>query len=747
MTRSMRRSLETQDRAPNGGSPAARPSHGSAGSGGPDNHVEAAPHNVTMFKQYEARGRIHQFNKPTRGRQHQRNLGPLHVDDSRSVQQYTAASEPGALAEVDKPIRDRLWTKTSTTQPLLYLPNAEFLSAFMKGLSNLIQGVGKVNTQHFGPQPDPEQLKVEYKEYVDANLYNPPSAVREKFEAILAANDPEAMTAIYDHELPDLIQRKSYHLKVLAMKEIGPASFYDNTTGVRDVSNQSDHGLILIDGLNFDQTFQVLNSQARFLLEGNPTTLGHLDTVNFIMLRNYPGTMCESPLVLMRAGYSCATCTDSRCFLTGGCLKKVSTIAAAFFTPLEVLSLIGQRANNMAQRGLIRFIFEEKHSPGFMHYFAQALNSYGLSTLDRNAALFALPTTLNDDGLSLQMCTYAQPGLCSPGVYLEVAWPAEFKELGSTYYNDYCANSSQILAILREFGFTAELLGTNGNVYVDMSNFNQNYASVLYLYADNMMRSADGYHDRRYQTPPPVHFPKLRLPAQLQSAHRPGVMLEPNLPANVMGELRAAYNQFLARSATIDRYESGSETRLRHHQLQEALIGFNPHQFNQPLAEARRALDRVKTVLHQPLSNLNGYRRDIFLAQLVRVPRAGCEVPYCANVRCAANQDTYQRLLNLLADFQRVDELEVDWSVYSPDHFSPNSTKVMPDSEQKRIELCLRMPLPEGGRPEHQSYQEPPVLPRHLLARQFLPSNTDVRGLGKLEDRHANQAFNSPIVC
>ena len=195
------------------------------------------------------------------------------------------------------------------------------------------------------------------------------------------------------------------------------------------------------------------------------------------------------------------------------------------------MALVGQRINNMQNRGLIRFIFEEKHSPGFMYYFVQSLNEYGLSSLDRNAGLFALPSELTEAGLSLQLCSYSQPGLPSPGAYLEVTWPDEFKEPSSQYYSDYCSNSGVILAVLREFGLKVDLLATTGNLHIDMTNFDPRYSPIVKLYADALMRSADGYSDRRYQLPQPIHFPKLRLPAQLQPWEQPGLLLAPNMSA------------------------------------------------------------------------------------------------------------------------------------------------------------------------------------------------------------------------
>ena len=183
----------------------------------------------------------------------------------------------------------------------------------------------------------------------------------------------------------------------------------------------------------------------------------------------------------------------------------------------------------MAQRGLVRYVFEEKHSPGWSYYFAKAFSEYGLTSLDRNAGLFALPSELVDNGLASQLCLYSHPGLTASGVYLEVAWPGEFIIPGSQYYDDYCANSGIVISILREFGYRVAIQATTGNILIDMSEFNRRYTSITSLYADALMRAEEGYSDRRYPLPKRIHYPVLSLPGQLVPVDQPGFVMRSNM--------------------------------------------------------------------------------------------------------------------------------------------------------------------------------------------------------------------------
>ena len=215
-TRSMRRSAEagtsdSQQPAPVNARRSSGGSSGAAGrtrrSGDPsapdpnpgnpedpnDGPADAEPHNVTMFTSYTVRGLIHQPNKVSRGRRHMKNIGPVHLDETRSVQRYTAASDNGEqveAAEANKPIRERLWTKANTTQPQMYLPNAEFMSAYLKKLAAVIRAVPRAPTQHFGNQPIPAELQAAYKRHVDANLYKPPGPIRALLDEARNSDNP-----------------------------------------------------------------------------------------------------------------------------------------------------------------------------------------------------------------------------------------------------------------------------------------------------------------------------------------------------------------------------------------------------------------------------------------------------------------------------------------------------------------------------------------------------------------------------
>ena len=132
----------------------------------------------------------------------------------------------------------------------------------------------------------------------------------------------------------------------------------------------------------------------------------------------------------------------------------------------------------------------------------------------------------------------------------------------------------------------------------------------------------------------------------------------------------------------------GSETRQRHHRLQEALVGINPHLYGQDPDEARIALDRIKNVMHQPLHLLNAYRHDIFSPTLVRLPLTACPIPYCAGDRCPANTEQYRQVVRALAQFQTEIEPGLAWVGFTAQHNLARTTLHIPDTEQARIEQC-----------------------------------------------------------
>ncbi len=178
----------------------------------------------------------------------------------------------------------------------------------------------------------------------------------------------------------------------------------------------------------------------------------------------------------------------------------------------------------MLNRGLVRFLAEDKHSPGYSHFFTKGFGALGFSSLDVNCGLYALPTELVDGGQVLQMTLYSQPGYNTPGCYLRVHWPLEFKTVGSTHYLEYVEQSSVLLAVLRAFGFIAEVLPADGDIVVDMSVFDEAMATLLAPYADTLLRAEDGYLQRRYQLPERIYYPPHQLPDVLQPAGGPPIM-------------------------------------------------------------------------------------------------------------------------------------------------------------------------------------------------------------------------------
>ncbi|CBY33060.1 unnamed protein product [Oikopleura dioica] len=632
---------QPRDQVPQQGVPVPLPqpdgsSSGSSDSGrDPDPVPNPEPANVTMFRTYEARGLIHQMNNPTRGRRHQKNMGPIGMADTRSVQQYTAASVPGEVPEQHRRVRDRLWQPGSagTTPPAVYLPSAEFLDAYLKGLSAVVRGVPKVNTPHFGPQPDPIQLQTVVAAYVEANLYVAPSAIRRLLEEFNRSPDIDVKKRILDSDLPDLIQRGSVHLQVLLMKDLSTPLYYRHVIGEADLPVAGELGLYLVDGLTFDQTVEYCHS---------------------------------------------------------------------------LLALIGQRAVNMLNRGLVRFLSEEKHSPGFNHFFTKAYGGLGFSTLDVNCGLYALPTELVDGGQVLQMTLYSQPGYNTPGCYLRVHWPLEFKTVGSTHYLEYVEQSSVLLTVLRIFGFTTEVLPADGDIVIDMSVFDESLAPLLAPYADTLLRAEDGYLQRRYPLPERIYYPPHQLPDELQPAAGPAIM-RADMTQGDRDHLYAVYRQFLDNSPVMLAYLAEGDQRRRHVRAQTALVGVNPHLYAQSAMESRAAMDRLKVHLHQPLSPLNAFRPDVFVPTLTHLPRNGCGVPYCSSRRCPTNEELYQEVLGALVHYQTQIEPTMDWSAYSAEHFRANSGKLFPDSEQKRLELELKLPIREAGRPDLRANTEPPL--------------------------------------
>ena len=147
-----------------------------------------------------------------------------------------------------------------------------------------------------------------------------------------------------------------------------------------------------------------------------------------------------------------------------------------------------------------------------------------------------------------------------------------------------------------------------------------------------------------------------------------------------------AHNRFLHDNEYQQLYSAGGATRARMNALIQQLGGQNPHLLNSTTSDCRRALDRLHVHLHTPAHPLNAYRDEIFPPSLHKLPEGLCVSPLCGQPQCPVNTERWNRLLEVLADFQQNHEPALTWLKFKNKHFLPNTNSYIPKEEAERLE-------------------------------------------------------------
>ncbi|CBY37067.1 unnamed protein product [Oikopleura dioica] len=665
--------------------------------------TEKRPDHVGEFRDYVGRTRHNANRTPNRGRRRMKLQGVTLLADSVTLREHTAASDEEILPERYVPVRYRLWEDQNTTIPTLTLPTTEFMNAHQKALVHIIRGCETIMTALFGRQPDPAVLVAKLDEYYDQNYVKVPSLVRNLFHQAEADGSYAAKLQLYREKLPELAERDQFHLQILMVSEICSNEYKKHIIGAEEMSNNLDHGLRLIDGCDFTQTFKVLSAMSRYLLHYDHGTGAELEVVNELMLRVVPGFACQAPVVLMRGGVHVASCTDSRCLLGSACLRKSSSLVAIFLEPIEIAGFVGYRLSNAAARSIIRPVSENKHNPGFNKEFIRPFESAGISTMDSNAMLYGLPQPLIARGMPDQILSYIHPLFPVPGVYLRIVFLKERKDPRHPNYSDYCKKVGSVIALLRAFDCEAELLPGSGDVLIDASSYDEQLTTLLHAYTTEIRLFASVALERPVQPVLPLFYPKIDLPAVLATPTIP--QMKSNMTQTDRQELYLQLQEHLARSTIVEEYNAFSERQRRAAELRGLLKDKNPFELHLTAKESRARLEQVLDDLHQPGNPLTGYAAEIFPPSLSEPVTGKCHVPYCHRESCGENEAKWAQLLLHVRTFAAQ---ELEWQEFA-EHTGPNCRAFFPMPELERIEKEVSRPLQQPGRPKHPEYQEPAI--------------------------------------